>query len=382
MKRLQRWIFNSAIVAFLGFSTGDLNLFNTASAHQAAAPAATPDPRIGKRVMITKAGAPMKTPEATVWKAYLGEVFTVSLTNGEWMWIDEKGGWIWEKETVPFDSAIDELSKRLTGSATAENYHLRGVAFLAHQQYDKAIADFSESLRKSPRNAGALNNRGQANYLKADYKASIQDFTAAIAIDQKNFLAFNNRALAHIEMENYPAALADLQAALKLVPEYPEALNNRGIVYQKMGRLDEAIADFTAALKIYPKYVDALGNRAYTHQLKKDYPKAIADLESALKINPTSYEALNDLAWLLATSSQDNIRNGERALQLATQAVELTAGGQWNTLDTLAAAQAERGDFDAADQSISRAIQLAPEKEKARLKSHQAAIGEKKPIRN
>ncbi len=189
----------------------------------------------------------MRTPEAIVWKAYLGEVFTVNLTNGEWLWIDEKGGWIWEKETVPFDSAIDELSRRLTSSATAENFHLRGVAFLAHQDYDRAIADFSESLRKSPRNAGALNNRGQASYLKGDYKSAVQDFTAAITIDPKSFLAMNNRALAYIELENYPAALADLQGALTLVPEYPEALNNRGIVFQKMNRLDEAIADFTHA---------------------------------------------------------------------------------------------------------------------------------------
>ncbi len=348
----------------------------------AQAPVAAADPRIGKRVIVTKAGAQMRTPEAIVWKAYLGEVFTVNLTNGEWLWVDEKGGWIWEKETVPFDSAIDELSRRLTSSATAENFHLRGVAFLAHQDYDRAIADFSESLRKSPRNAGALNNRGQASYLKGDYKSAVQDFTAAITIDPKSFLAMNNRALAYIEQENYPAALADLQGALTLVPEYPEALNNRGIVFQKMNRLDEAIADFTAALKIDAKYVDALGNRAYTLQLKKDFPKAIADLESALKVNPVSYEAMNDLAWLLATSSENSVRNGQRAVQLATQACELTANGQWNTLDTLAAAKAEVSDFDGAKQAIEKAIQLAPEKERPRLQNHLASINEKKPIRN
>lgn len=382
MKRMHRWILTTAVLASLQLSGIETESASAFAAQVASPVAATPDPRIGTRVLITKAGAQMRTPEAIVWKAYLGEVFTVSLTNGEWLWIEEKGGWIWDKETVPFATAIDDLSKRLTTSATAENFHLRGVAFLAHEQYDKAIADFSESLRKSPRNAGALNNRGQAHYLKGNYKAAVQDFTAAITIDDKNFLAMNNRALAQIELDNYPAALADLQAALKLVPEYPEALNNRGIVNQKMNRLDDAIADFTGALKIYPKYIDALGNRAYTHQLKKDFPKAIADLESALKINPTSFEAINDLAWLLATASEDSVRNGERALQLATQAVELTAGAQWNTLDTLAAAQAERGDFASATQSISKSIQLAPEKEKARLQSHLAAINEKKPIRN
>ncbi|MFN9720837.1 MAG: tetratricopeptide repeat protein [Planctomycetota bacterium] len=345
------------------------------------APAGT-DPRIGQRVIVTKAGAEMRTPDAIVWKAYLGEVFTVTLTNGEWLWIDEKGGWIWEKETVLFNTAIDELSRRLTTTPTAESFHLRGVAFLAHQDYDKAIADFSESLRKSPGNAGALNNRGQASYLKGDYASAVQDFTAALAIDPKSFLFLNNRALAYIELENYSAALADLQSALTIIPEYPEALNNRGIVFQKLNRLDEAIADFTAALKIDPKYVDALGNRSYTRQLKNDLPGAIADLEMALKVNPLSYEAMNDLAWLLSTAASNSLRNGSRAVQLATQACELTGNSQWNTLDTLAAAKAEVGDFEGARQAIELSVQLAPDQEKARLKGHQASISEKKPIRN
>ena len=69
------------------------------------------DPRINKKIIIVRAGAEMKTPQATVWKGYLGEVFTVTLTNGEWLWIDEKGGWLWEKEAVPFDSAIEQLHR-------------------------------------------------------------------------------------------------------------------------------------------------------------------------------------------------------------------------------------------------------------------------------
>ncbi len=349
-------------------------------AQQPATSEKAPDPRIDKKILIIRAGAEMKTPQATVWKAYLGEVFTVKLTNGEWLWIDEKGGWLWEKESVLFDTAIEELSRRLTSSATAENFHLRGVAYLAHGQHDQAIADFSESLRKTPRNAGALNNRGQANYLKGNYKSAIPDFTAAITIDPKSFLYLNNRALAYIEIEQYNLAFADLQAALKLVPSYPEALNNRGIVYQKQNRLDEAMADFTAALKIDPRYVDALGNRAYTHQLKKEYAKAIEDLELAMKNAPQSFEAANDLAWLLATATDDAFRNPAKSLELATKACFLSRD-QWNTLDTLAAAHAENGQFDQAKQHLTAAMATAPEKELARLKAHMELISANKPIR-
>ncbi len=339
------------------------------------------DPRLGTKVLITRAGAELRTPQATVWRAYLGEVFTVSLTNGEWLWIDEKGGWLWEKETIPFESSIQQLSTLVTSKPTAENYHLRGVALLAHKQYDRALADFTESLRREPRNAGALNNRGQCHYLTQNYPAAIQDFNAALKLDSKNFLARNNLALAHIATEDWNSALAALQLALQQVPEYPEALNNRGIVYQKLGRLDESIRDFTAALKVDPKYSDALGNRAYTYRLKGEYSSAIADLEKAITIRPGTYEAINDLAWLLATAGKDTVRDPSRSLGLAKEACAISEYQQWNALDTLAAAHAENGQYDEAKQWLATALEKAPEKERPRLQSHMDLVMAGKPIR-
>lgn len=339
------------------------------------------DPRAGTKVLVTRAGAELRTPQATVWRAYLGEVFTITLTNGEWLWIDQKGGWLWEKETIPFDTAIEELSRRVTMKPTAENYHLRGVALLAHQQYDRAITDFSESLRREQQNAGALNNRGQCYYLKGDFEAAVRDFSAALKLDPKHFLARNNRALAYIAQTSWKAALDDLQAALQQVPEYPEALNNRGIVYQKMNRLDESIRDFTAALKIDPGYADALGNRAYTYRLKGEYQNAVADLEKAISIRPGVYEALNDLAWLLATAKSDSTRDAARSLKLAKQACEISQYKQWNALDTLAAAYAENGDFAEAATWLRAAVDLAPEDQKKRLQAHLTLVTARKPIR-
>lgn len=339
------------------------------------------DPRIGTRVLITRAGAELRTPKATVWRAYLGEVFTVSLTNDEWLWIDEKGGWLWEKETIPFATAVDELTERVEASATAENYHLRGVALLAHREYDRAIADFTQSLSLQPQNAGALNNRGQCHYLRQNYAEAIRDFSAALKQDPKNFLARNNRALAYIATRDWKAARSDLQDALQQVPDYPEALNNRGVVHQKMGLHDEAVKDFTAALKVDPRYTDALGNRAYTYRLQGDFSRAIADLEKAIAIRPGTYEAVNDLAWLLATAGNDATRDAARSLQLARQACSLSEYKQWNTLDTLAAACAENGQFAEAREWLATAIELAPETEKKRLREHLNLVMAEKPIR-
>lgn len=57
---------------------------------------------------------------------------------------------------------------------------------------------------------------------------------------------------------------------------------------------------------------------------------------------------LNNLAWLLATCSDATVRNGEAAVRLASRANQLSAGGNPAVIETLAAANAEAGQFPEA----------------------------------
>jgi TPR repeat protein len=67
--------------------------------------------------------------------------------------------------------------------------------------------------------------------------------------------------------------------------------------------------------------------------------------------------ARNNLAWLLATSPNDDLRDGNRALALAQPLAVLYES--WGYLDTLAAAQAEVGDFAAASRTEQKAVARA-----------------------
>jgi tetratricopeptide (TPR) repeat protein len=61
-------------------------------------------------------------------------------------------------------------------------------------------------------------------------------------------------------------------------------------------------------------------------------------------------------AWILATARDKRVRNGAQAVELATQAVKLTKEKDATILDVLAAAYAEQGDFQAAQQWEEKAI--------------------------
>jgi len=78
-----------------------------------------------------------------------------------------------------------------------------------------------------------------------------------------------------------------------------------------------------------------------------------------LKLDPENPGALNSVAWILAASSDESIRDADEAIALATQAAERTNYRQPQVLDTLATAYAAKGRFDDAVMTIRKALELA-----------------------
>jgi len=154
-------------------------------------------------------------------------------------------------------------------------------------------------------------------------------------------------------------AITQFRQTLDLRPDYEDALYSLGGALLQKGRAADAIAPLAQAIKLKPDDASAhasLGDASYLAGRTTD---AITHWQQALALNPRQLLAINNLAWVLATDPSPAVRDGIKALTLAEGAIKLGAGGSPLILRTLAAAQAETGQFTLAATTAGQAIQLA-----------------------
>jgi tetratricopeptide (TPR) repeat protein len=192
-----------------------------------------------------------------------------------------------------------------TAPKTAGTFFDRGLLFLNRNDYDNAIADFTEAVRLDPNYAVAYMCRGVAYDNKGDINKAIADYNQAIKLDPNDAMSYNNRGLAYrergdrdMELVDYDQAMADYNQAIRLNPNSATAYNNRGNEYIRKGEYDRAMADYTQAIRINPNDVAAYINRGHVYHRNYEYTRARADYARALQLDPNNMEARRQLAEL------------------------------------------------------------------------------------
>jgi len=123
------------------------------------------------------------------------------------------------------------------------------------------------------------------------------------------------------------------------------------------GRYPDAESAYSQAIELNPDDPEAWCRRAFAYSAAGQPEKALADYEKAVTLIPASAEAHNNLAWFLATSSDGNLRDPRRALELAKKAVELAPqGNSWNTLGV---AYYRAGEWKAAIEALNKSMDLS-----------------------
>jgi 4-amino-4-deoxy-L-arabinose transferase-like glycosyltransferase len=150
-------------------------------------------------------------------------------------------------------------------------------------------------------------------------------------------------------------------AAFWIRSNNPETHRIRGICQTVQRSHTEAVRSFSQTLHLKPDDADTHYLLAEILSGQNKVVEAVLHYREALSIRPDFPEALNNLALILATRKEADIRNTAHAIQFAERACELTLDGTPNCISTLAVAYAEAGRFDEAISTAKKSCAVASE---------------------
>jgi hypothetical protein len=204
------------------------------------------------------------------------------------------------------------------------------------------------------------------------WKNGVALFTHALQVTDRNYMAHNNLGLDYVSLGRYDEAMAQLQHAVRAKPDLALAHYNLGVVYAMPAKenWDEAAKQFELAIQYDDDYAQAHNNLARVYDLQGKPQRAIPHYRRALESSSPPVVAAQNLAWLLATTDDPELRDGNEAVRWAEYFARVVGTNRLDSVATLAAAHAQAGNFDAAVRWQTNAIALAPEPKKEDLRFH------------
>jgi len=185
-----------------------------------------------------------------------------------------------------------------------------------------------------------------------------RSFEAAVALHPPWTLPYLALADVQARAGELDAAIRHYRASTLLDPDSLPGHLGAGTSLVRKGRYDAARDHLERAEALGGRSPQLQGALALVAVQQKRHAEAARHYRAALEIDPGFAPGLNNLAWLLATTPVESVRDGAAAVALAERAVKAAPVADPGTLDTLAAAYAAAGRFDEALQSEDRAIAL------------------------
>jgi tetratricopeptide (TPR) repeat protein len=220
-----------------------------------------------------------------------------------------------------------------------------------------------------------------------DFPAAVQFLTRAGELNPQAAEVQFSLGNALFRAERVQESLAAFERALSIDAKHARAANNIGTVLGRIGKLKEAAEYFRKAIEIDPNYAEAADGLTAVLFQAKAHREAAEVLRDAVKKRPSDIRPLYKLAWLLATTEDESVRDPAESRRLANYAVEHGANKEPLMYDVLAAAYAAAGDFDRAVESAQTALDIfntipnAAADVRTAIERHAIAFREKKPWR-
>jgi tetratricopeptide (TPR) repeat protein len=174
-----------------------------------------------------------------------------------------------------------------------------------------------------------------------------------------NLVGYFNFGLALAAADRHEEAIQQFEKAYAISANDEDTLYSYAQSLEALGRVEDAVTKYREALAVNKKAVSTNDRLASILLRQGKDREALACWRQALAEDPKNVAIVHQVAGLLATSPDASIRDGKEAILVARRMMELTGGTSPAAFDSLAAAQAETGDFAAAIENAQTALGLA-----------------------
>jgi len=137
----------------------------------------------------------------------------------------------------------------------------RGKALGAQSRYAESLADFQQVVKLAP-TADAYYYRGVTRYFLEQYEAAVADFSQALSLDADFAPAYLKRCTAHYYRQEYLSGIKDCDEFVRRKPDSYDGYYHRGILRSRAGDQDGALVDYRRAVDLAGNPTDA-GNAWY-----------------------------------------------------------------------------------------------------------------------
>ncbi len=263
-------------------------------------------------------------------------------------------------ESGDFVNAMNEFNVALRfAPESADLLTLLGICHLEAGQIQLAGPHIEKARSISPDDVKVLSAYGALCLARGDAENAEAAFRRALEQQPKDPALLFRASKASLALGDKSEARNRLNASVSIAPDYAPSRFSLGLLDMQEGNPKAAAAQWELIVNAGAAFPDAYLALAGMASQSSSFSDEIRFLEMG-HANCTNSAALtNALAWALATTPRDDLRDTERALQLATKAGSMSDDVNHEFLDTLAVAQAATGAFDLAVETMKQAIRAA-----------------------